>query len=65
MLLMIRPPAMSFAQVGKGPPQTPGAAMVFGIQGAVEVQRAENARWDPAYTNQVLDAGQPLAHGQE
>src|SRR5207248_6144323 len=48
------------AQSGKGPPQTPGAAMVLGFQGAVEVQRAENARWDPTYTNQVLDAGNRL-----
>ena len=34
--------------------------MVLGFQGAVEVQRAENARWDPTYTNQVLDAGNRL-----
>src|SRR5580765_5692612 len=53
-------PTGSFAQSSKGPPQTPGAALVLGFQGRVEVQRAENTRWDPAYTNQVLDAGNRL-----
>src|SRR5256714_9030777 len=60
LLFCVVPSTTLFAQSGKGPPQTPGAAMVLGFQGAVEVQRAENARWDPTYTNQVLDAGNRL-----
>ena len=51
--------ARVLAQPNKAP-LAPGAATVLGFQGAVEVQRAENARWDPAYTNQVLDAGNRL-----
>ncbi len=39
------------------PAQAQGAATILGMQGTVEIQRAEAARWDPAYTNQVLDAG--------
>jgi len=60
MLLMIRPPAMSFAQVGKGLRRHLERRWFLAFKGAVEVQRAENARWDPAYTNQVLDAGNRL-----
>src|SRR5439155_11669 len=51
--------AACFAQVSRAP-LVPGTATVLGYQGAVEVQRAETARWDPAYTNQVLDAGNRL-----
>jgi Tfp pilus assembly protein PilF len=50
-------PALALAQRTRGPLSAPGAATMLGFQGLVEVQRAENARWDPTYTNQVLDAG--------
>src|SRR5580765_1074454 len=53
-------PALAFAQRAQGPAPVPGAATVLGYRGSVEVQRAELARWDPTYTNQVLDAGNRL-----
>ncbi len=58
-LFLLLAAANSSAQGSKAP-AVPGAATVLGLQGAVEVQRAETARWDPAYTNQVLDAGNRL-----
>lgn len=38
----------------------PGAATVLGFRGKVEVQRTAQSRWDPAFTNQVLDVGNRL-----
>ena len=50
-------PMLAAGQTRTAPRQAQGAATILGMQGAVDVQRAEAARWDPAYTNQVLDAG--------
>ncbi len=48
------------AQGPAGAPPAGGAAVILGLEGTVEVQRSEAGRWDPAYTNQVLDAGNLL-----
>jgi len=50
-------PMLAVSPTQAAPAQAQGAATILGMQGTVEIQRAEAARWDPAYTNQVLDAG--------